>query len=371
MMFQHLIPLGLNIVWALSFSLFVLLIYLRRKKKLKRVVDPAHSAYYDHLRRSTTWTFIRHMAIIVMVFIIGLTPQTPHEDSQKTSSAEVFFFVDRTGSMGALDYAGKGLDYGGQEADVSGKQPRINGVRRDMNELLHNLGPVRISIITSESNGIQVLPLTSDINSGLSWINYATVETADESMGSSLARSFSTLKEALDHAKKQHPEANRVLFVFTDGEDTADRGDHADWASIKGDITTGQAFFYGTAAGAKMPADTAQTGLSSTSTPKGGYLEDPDTGKPGISHADESAVKELAAQADLSFHNRNKGGSLNVLIDSLKSGQHGNVLKDKPVVVYRALMWPWVTIVMFLACFELAAFTRNFRDLRRARVFEK
>ena len=61
----------------------------------------------------------RRLLMVLLLLVVALRPVTPIEGEQtQRMNANVFFVVDRTGSMNAEDYAGE--------------QPRLEGVKADM-----------------------------------------------------------------------------------------------------------------------------------------------------------------------------------------------------------------------------------------------
>ncbi len=72
----------------------------------------------------------RRLLMVLLLLGVALRPVTPLEAEQtERMNANVFFVVDRTGSMNAEDYAGD--------------SPRLDGVKADMNRVMSALTPSR------------------------------------------------------------------------------------------------------------------------------------------------------------------------------------------------------------------------------------
>ncbi len=77
-------------------------------------------------RQRTAW--LRRLLMVLLLLVVALRPVTPIEGEQtQRMNANVFFVVDRTGSMNAEDY-----DEG---------RPRLDGVRADMTRFMSALTP--------------------------------------------------------------------------------------------------------------------------------------------------------------------------------------------------------------------------------------
>src|SRR5699024_778879 len=83
-------------------------------------------------RQRLMWA--RRLLMVLLLLGVALRPVTPIEGEQtERMDANVFFVVDRTGSMNAEDYAGE--------------QPRLEGVERDMQRIMGMTEGARYSVI--------------------------------------------------------------------------------------------------------------------------------------------------------------------------------------------------------------------------------
>ena len=99
--------------------------------------------------------WLRRGLMVGAVAVIALGPAVPTSTTTVTSNVELFFVVDRTGSMAAEDY--------------DGDRPRLEGVRHDVTALVDAMPGSRYSVITFDSQAARQLPLTTDSRAVYSW----------------------------------------------------------------------------------------------------------------------------------------------------------------------------------------------------------
>src|SRR5690625_1124909 len=111
------------------------------------------------LRPGTNRTgWARRLAAVVLMTIIGLGPSIEDRvPDALLTNAEVYFVVDRTGSMAAQDYGAEGL-------------PRLEGVAADIDQLTRLIPAAQYSILAFDSQASSQLPLTSDARAVRSWV---------------------------------------------------------------------------------------------------------------------------------------------------------------------------------------------------------
>ena len=126
-----------------------------------------------------------------MVAVMGAGPSIPGKAVEVTSSLEVYYVIDRTGSMGAEDW--------------TGDNPRIDGVRSDVGILMNSLTGSRFSILSWDSNVHVGMPLTTDASAVQSYMATFTQELSSSSQGSSPHRPAQELAKLLKKNKERHP----------------------------------------------------------------------------------------------------------------------------------------------------------------------
>ena len=188
---------------------------------------------------------IRRSLIAVVVIIMGAGPSIPGTIIEVTSNIEVYFVIDRTGSMGAEDW--------------DGENPRIDGVRNDVATLMGVLTGARYSILSWDSSVHTDMPLTTDSSAVASYMATFTRELSSSSQGSSINRPAADLAKLLKKNKERHPENIRTVFILSDGEtsnqdhwSSAPSGTEDDWDDVKPYIDGGLVIGYGTEEGGKM-----------------------------------------------------------------------------------------------------------------------
>ena len=139
---------------------------------------------------------LRRFLIVVTVIIMGAGPSIPGEAQEVTSTLEVYFVIDRTGSMAAEDW--------------DGSKPRIDGVRNDISIMMNILTGSRFSIMSWDSRAHTDLPLTSDASAVISYMDSFDRELSSSSQGSSVNRPAKDLAKLLKKTKERPPQNVRA-----------------------------------------------------------------------------------------------------------------------------------------------------------------
>ena len=144
---------------------------------------------------------IRRSLIVVTVLVMGAGPSIPGEAVEVTSTLEVYFVIDRTGSMAAEDW--------------DGAKPRIDGVRNDVALLMGSLTGSRFSILSWDSKVHIDMPLTTDSSAVDAYMGSFDRELSSSSQGSSPNRPAAELAKLLKKNKERHPpEYSRRLHLL-------------------------------------------------------------------------------------------------------------------------------------------------------------
>ena len=153
--------------------------------------------------RTNLMDVIRRSLIAVVVIIMGAGPSIPGAIIEVTSNIEVYFVIDRTGSMGAEDW--------------DGENPRIDGVRNDVATLMGVLTGARYSILSWDSSVHTDMPLTTDSSAVASYMGTFTRELSSSSQGSSINRPAADLAKLLKKNKERHPQNIRAVLSSLTG----------------------------------------------------------------------------------------------------------------------------------------------------------
>ncbi|UNX54691.1 VWA domain-containing protein [Georgenia sp. TF02-10] len=362
--------------------------------------------------------WLRRAAMVLATLVIGLAPAVPAETVRVATDAEVFFVVDRTGSMAAEDH--------------DGGRPRLAGVREDLVGLLEALPGARYSVIAFDSQASRQLPLTSDARAVRSWAETLRQEITGYSAGSSVERPLTALTTALTGAAERNPAHVRIVFFLSDGENTAGAGggagsgagsgadsvradadvvgtdtdgvraafrpngrtdpnvDLADgggtgadaaaaagarqasadsgppvggYAALAPLVDAGAVLGYGTADGGRMRSydGTDATGPG-TSAP---YITDQTQpgNPPAVSRLDETALRRLAADLGVDYAHRTGRTGVEGLVAGIDVEQ---IAADgrRVTTTYRDVYWPAAVVLAALVAWEAYHQARSWRRLR-------
>lgn len=267
----------------------------------------------------------RRLGIVALMTIIGLGPSIEDRVSDALlTNAEVYFVVDRTGSMAAQDY---GVD----------DETRLSGVSADIDELTRIIPAAQYSIVAFDSQASRQLPLTSDARAVRSWAATMRQEVTNYSAGSAIDRPLAMLDDVLNRAQERNPENVRLVFLFSDGENT--RGSASDpesiesYAPLEPLVDGGAIFGYGTPEGGQMLR------YSGVGEPEeGDWIIDSRTQEPAISKLDESELRQVADDLGLPYQHRFEPSSLQELIDDIDIDDAASDGR-RDAIVYRGVYW--------------------------------
>ncbi|MBB5831122.1 vWA domain-containing protein [Brachybacterium aquaticum] len=273
-------------------------------------------------RQRVAW--LRRTLMVLLLLVVALRPVTPIEGEQtQRMNANVFFVVDRTGSMNAEDFAGE--------------QPRLDGVKADMTRIMGMTEGARYGIIAFDSTATQQLPLTTDAGAAAAWIDTLTTEPTAYSTGSNVDRPLATLLTEISDAKRDDPDSSVLVYVLSDGENTDERESES-FAQAAGFIDGGAVLGYGTAEGGPMKT---QGGAED-----GEYITGPD-GAQGISTIDETQLQTIAGQLGVPYLHRDDPEA------PIEGTMDGITLRPIPAESRRGVAsfedWYWVAAIPLAA----------------------
>lgn len=267
----------------------------------------------------------RRLGIVALMTIIGLGPSIEDRVSDALlTNAEVYFVVDRTGSMAAQDYGPDG-------------ETRLSGVASDIDQLTRTIPAAQYSIIAFDSQASRQLPLTSDARAVRSWVATMRQEVTNYSAGSAIDRPLEMLEGVLERAQERNPQNVRLLFVFSDGENTrgsaSDPDDIDSYAPLAPYVDGGGIFGYGTPEGGQM---LRYTGVGEPE--EGDWIIDPRTQEPALSKLDERELRQVADDLGVPYQHRFEPSSLQALVDEVDI-EDASSDGRRDAVVYRGVYW--------------------------------
>ena len=249
----------------------------------------------------------RRLAIVVVVVLAMAGPAIRGSEAISVSNVEIYMVVDRTGSMAAEDYQGKGPD--GTDPAAS---TRLDGVRSDMRAVRDAFPDSRFSIIALDNAAATELPLTHDTNAVDSWIGSLKQEVTGHATGSSLEVALPLLAQSLAQSRQSEPKGIRLVYIFSDGEATDDgRGEQTadsagvSWQSLAGVVDGGAVLGYGTAEGGQMRSYDGSDATGEHT--QADYIADGEGGQPGVSKIDENELQGVASAMGLPYFHRTGG----------------------------------------------------------------
>ncbi|WP_182112458.1 MULTISPECIES: VWA domain-containing protein [unclassified Actinotalea] len=287
---------------------------------------------------------------VVAVTALGLGPSVPAVTDQQVGVAvDVFFVVDRTGSMAAEDWSADGL-------------PRLDGVRHDLPAIVGAMPGARYSIIAWDSQASRQLPLTTDARAVRSWTQTVRQEATDFSTGSLVDRPLEPLSRALTGAQERNPGHVRLVFFLSDGEQTTD-GVPESYEALAPLIDGGAVLGYGTAEGGRMRSYDG----SLDPAPDAPYIVDPDTGSEAVSVIDEAALQTVADQLGVPYAHRGGPDDVAPLLEGIDPEE---IATDgrRDTHLWRAMTWPLALVVAGLLGAEAWLTARGWVPLRRGRA---
>lgn len=297
--------------------------------------------------------WVRRTAMVACVVIIGLCPAVPStENNGLVSNAELYFVVDRTGSMAAEDY--------------NGSAPRLEGVAHDMVALTQELPGSRYAIIAFDSQSTRQLPLTTDARAVRSWADTVRQEITAYSAGSSIDRPLDQLRTTLEAAAERNPSNVRLVFFMSDGENTDGSASSADggfasFADLAPLIDGGAVLGYGTAEGGRMRSydGTSSTGYG-TDAP---YITDA-SGADAISRIDENNLRTVADQMGIQYAHRIAPDDLGALVADIDL----EAISDdgrRDLTTYADVYWPAAVLLAALLAWEAWDLSREVPKRKR------
>jgi Mg-chelatase subunit ChlD len=284
-------------------------------------------------RAGSRW---RRPVALVLAGVMVWQPKLAETDdgSAPPAALDVLLVVDRTTSMGAMDY--------------DGDQPRMTGVAHDVEELVRRLGPARYSVITSDNVARVAAPWTTDASAIVSLAQ--TVGWREESYGtgSDIAAAADLTRDVLSAAADARPDTARFVVYLGDGEQTADdapgsfaaAGELADGALVLG---------YGTAEGGRMRQSPNVEELVTRN------------GEPQLSHIDEDALKTIAEQLGGAYEHRAAPGPFASPLPAPRAA----VVDEGGAAASLSLAWLAGCLALLPLGWELFGALRRWRDARR------
>ncbi len=301
------------------------------------------------VRRSTV-TWVRRALLVVVAAVVALTPaELVTQPSSGAVAVQMFFVVDRTGSMAAEDWGPGPELVPAPGADPVVTTRRLDGARIDVVSLTGDVPGASYSVIGFAGEAGTQLPLTGDRTAVRSWAETVTQEVTGSSTGTLTDRPLAILQRVLEDAAKREPKSVRLVFFLSDGEQTAE-GEPASYAPLAGLVDGGAVLGYGTSDGGQMRS------YDGSYRPDAEWILDRalDGSPPAVSRIDEANLRVIADQLGLPYvHRPGPGPTADLVagidIEAIAGDGRGDIRST------RDLVWPWALGAGALLLWEAAA----------------
>lgn len=247
----------------------------------------AYLAFKSRKTRSLLWAWTRRGLVVLLFGMLLLRPGIGELKQVEifTNQYDVYFVVDTTASMVAEDWGNDGAT-------------RLDGVKQDIGRIVDEYAGARYSLLTFDSSAIIRTPLTKDATAVMSSTNLLAPEITKYSKGSSVGIASSLLATTLSQAMEAEPERARIVFFFSDGEQTSG-GDPESYDISSSYINGGAAYGYGTTNGGPMKK---QNGIFITSNEEEYIMDTTQTpSKVALSIIDEENMTNIAQQLGVDY----------------------------------------------------------------------
>lgn len=299
---------------------------------------------HQTLRQRAVW--VVRLILVWAVVVVAAQPSVPAPApvTEAKPCVDVLLVVDRTGSMGALDWADGQL--------------RLEGVRNDIAALVAALPDVRWSVVSWDIEAVRELPFTDDEAALLNWTHVARQEITRYSNGSSLDRPLETTLRVLTEAQARNPDNRQVMVLLSDGETTTDT-QIASFEPLAPLLDDGLVLGYGTAEGARMRAN---DGAVDTETQE--WITDV-RGNPAVSHLDEAALQTAAAQMGVNYLHRTSADAAELQAWAAQLDAKPRTTVEVPGKTWLAQNWPAAVVVVLGLIAEVSLTSGGAARIRR------
>lgn len=302
------------------------------------------------INKTARKSWMRRLAIIILILLAFLRPSIPGVSKHTgNASLDVFFIIDATYSVKAMDY--------------DGNKERLEGIRKDVKDIAAKLVGARFSVVIFDTSAYVALPLTSDTSTLASIVDTIQPQYEFYGKGSSIDMPLEITEKELSRVSKVSPGRGLVLFYLGDGEQTEEEKPKS-FSPIKKYIKGGAVLGYGTSSGGKMHGPFWGTKYQWDSQE---FIKDLSTGNypapDALSKIDEANLKNIADQAGIKYIHRTKPGEIEGITKAINVGSI--VRQNKDTSSYDDISWMFMPLVLLLTCFDAGAIYHTFQNLRR------
>ena len=333
MIINPIIPIWLMLIICI---IAIVLVVLNKplRDKTKEVNNEKTPRQKELIKRHIINVVIK-VLIIVNLFIINLRFMVPNgETVAYNMDLNVLFVIDKSVSMGALDY--------------NGNKERLEGVANDCCKIVDELSGAKFSIVTFGDTAQREIPFTNDSNMVQAELKAIQIEDSFYAKGTSINIVNEVLEKALkDEMERRKQEAEFIVFFVSDGEITKEGENLQSFKNIAPYIIDGAVLGYGTANGGKMINRIYED--EPTSDYYYLYYYDEHYKKvDALSKIDENNLSKIASDLQIDYINMSKSSNIDKKINSIKKKQADSETTEQKIKSYQDIYYYFVIPLVML-----------------------
>lgn len=280
----------------------------------------------------TASVWLRTGALLV-VAVMALQPAIAGGDDTPTPTAtDVVLVIDRTTSMGAVDYFGT--------------SPRMTGVAEDVSALVAAMPTARYAVVVMDNDARIEVPWTTDTTAVVSFVETMGWREESYGIGSDISVGKPVAEGLLAGSAEDRPQARRFMLYMGDGEQTM-AINPSSFEPLSHLLTDSAVLGYGTETGGEM-----------TLRPDTDELVERD-GIPQVSRIDQASLQQISDELGGTYHLRSAPGGLDFWPDGA-----GAATGDAGVAAY-SLSWLLALGAAAVLAIDVWLTTRRTRAARR------
>lgn len=316
-----------------------LLVWKRNAKKrfgspvLLEALAPRHSAFKTHLKFG-----ILLLGISALILAMVNPKMGTELETVKREGVDLVFAVDVSKSMLAEDIAPN----------------RLEKAKRLVSETINKLSGDRVGIIAYAASAVPQLPITTDYESAKMFLQALNTNMLS-SQGTAIADAIELSKTYFDNENQ----TNRVLCIFSDGEDHEEGGELAAKTAAEEGITIFTVAL-GTEKGDVIPIK--QNGVTST------FKKDAE-GEVVITRMNTSILKEVAENTNGIFLLGDNTSEVVAAITNRLLEMDKAEFEAKQFVRFKDQYQWLLAIGLFLICLDLFLLDRKTKWIRNLNLF--
>tara|TARA_B110000444_G_scaffold258392_1_gene299204 strand:- start:26314 stop:27120 length:807 start_codon:yes stop_codon:yes gene_type:complete len=261
-------------------------------------------------------------------------------ETVKREGVDLVFAVDVSKSMLAEDVAPN----------------RIEKAKRLVSEIINNLVGDRIGIIAYANQAIPQLPITTDYNAGKIFLRSLNTDM--------LSSQGTALNSALDLSStyfNDNDQTNRVVFIFSDGED---HSEEAGSASIKAASEGIKIFTFGIGTESGSPIPIKINGVLES------YKKD-ENNEVVITKRNSEILKEISENANGKYIDANNTKEVIEFVSEVLKNLEKKEFEAKNFVSYKDQFQPFIFAAFILLLMELFVFEKETVWLKKLNLFNE